>query len=643
MLAGFLNGIVSRVFTRRYLGVAPSFPGETPSEVYFSRREYYQGELGKLISRSEKLSIARLASFSCLLFFLFSFFLGDSEAFGFIALIGLVVASLLLYVLSVFFYSSNNKNICLLENLVKINTQGLARIRRDWAAIDPVSEGIEFGGRDVSDDLGLFGEASLAQLVCNHSSSLGDQRVADWLEFCPTLEVIRLRQKAVAELRSDIDTVQKISAAGINHRERQPTLKAVNDWLKGEVFVPKSINAVAAVNCALLCLALVMVFLELIPFFMVFPFFLVNVFLILFSRNAYSKAFSEMERVEPGILVVRDLVKLLGDCNFSSELLIKEHQRLFSGDVKSSVVLDDFQALVHNSRLRFNPIPYVLFQLVFAWDVRVLLKVKAWHSRFSSDLTKWIDAISNIEACNSIAVLNYENPGWSTPLFSHEPVIDIVKAGNPLLDPEVNVTNDINIYPPKKLIMITGSNMAGKTTYMRTLGLNVKLALLGANVCAEKMVTARFVVLTSMHVKDSLKDGVSYFMAELGRVKVIIDAVRRVRYGEPPVLFLLDEILKGTNGSEREVAVVSILSELCKFGALGALTTHDVSIASSKCLDKFTSRIFFEEKYTDGSGMLDDGSVSFDYRAKPGIVKNTNALKLLNLVGVRICEDSRIE
>jgi DNA mismatch repair ATPase MutS len=203
--------------------------------------------------------------------------------------------------------------------------------------------------------------------------------------------------------------------------------------------------------------------------------------------------------------------------------------------------------------------------------------------------------------------------------------------GHPLLPDAQRVVNDVEVGPPGSLLLVTGSNMSGKSTLLRSIGVNVVLAQMGAPVCAEDLSMPPLAVYTSMRVQDSLEAGVSYFMAALQRLKFIVEAARRSPHGAPRLMYLLDEILQGTNTAERQVAVRHILGHLLALPVIGAVTTHDLELGSSPELVQACRSVHFTEGVEDGE---EGARLSFDYKLRPGVATSRNALKLLRLVGL---------
>jgi DNA mismatch repair ATPase MutS len=277
---------------------------------------------------------------------------------------------------------------------------------------------------------------------------------------------------------------------------------------------------------------------------------------------------------------------------------------------------------------------YTILQALTLWDFHVLFLLEQWQCTNGMHVERWVAALGEFEALMSLASLCHDHPSWAFPVITTEdnPKIVAVGLGHPLLHPEVCVVNDIEIGPPGTFLLVTGSNMSGKSTLLRAIGVNVTLALAGGPVFAQSMSLPRVVLGTSFRVRDSIEDGVSYFMAELQQLKDVIDRAGMCsRETGCMLLYLLDEVLLGTNVRERQIAVQRVVRYLLEQKTLGALATHDLSLANAPLPSQTCHPVHFSEQFVDG----ENGPVmTFDYVLRPGLSTTTNALKLLQMVGI---------
>jgi hypothetical protein len=292
--------------------------------------------------------------------------------------------------------------------------------------------------------------------------------------------------------------------------------------------------------------------------------------------------------------------------------------------------------LVHFANLRRDGlfgVPYYLSQLFLLTDFHVLALMERWQQKHGSAVRNWLEAVGRTEAISSLATLAHDNPHWAIPVVEERPEKTIVahQLGHPLIADERCARNDVEVGPAGTFVLVTGSNMSGKSTLLRAVGLNVILAQAGAPVCANQLHMPPVQLATSMRTRDSLADGVSFFMAELRRLKEIVDQSRASKNSSRVCLYLLDEILQGTNSAERHIAVSRIVGHLIEYGSIGMVSTHDLELAHSPTLETACRTVHFRESITGRDG---DERMTFDYVLRPGLAATTNALKLLKFVGL---------
>lgn len=315
-----------------------------------------------------------------------------------------------------------------------------------------------------------------------------------------------------------------------------------------------------------------------------------------------------------------------------------------SSPLSASAALGTLGRRVGWSELRRTaPILHLPLQSLTLWDFHALFALDDWRVAHGAAARAWLEALAQLDALVSLGTLAHDEPSWTFPSLEDEgaPSLKAAALGHPLLPAGQRVPNDVELGPPGTLLLVTGSNMAGKSTLLRTIGTNVLLANAGAPVCASHLSLTRLVVATSLHTADSLVEGVSGYMAGVMRLKEIVDevdAASRASGGGadrsvPAVLFLLDEILGGTNSEERRVAVVEIAKHLLDSHAIGAITTHDLALADEPAFQRAAVPVHFRETVEPP---LEPGTprMSFDYVLRPGIATSTNALALLRAIGL---------
>jgi DNA mismatch repair ATPase MutS len=330
-----------------------------------------------------------------------------------------------------------------------------------------------------------------------------------------------------------------------------------------------------------------------------------------------------------------DLFALVESQSFEAAALRALQQRLTAGHLRADqqlrrlgrrMPLADFRMF-----LLFAPIQWLTL-----WTFHVLWLLERWQRDAGASVRRWLDALGEFEALAAFATALHDHPDWSLPQIVEdgEAVLRAEQLGHPLLPPATVVRNDLQVGPPGTFLLVTGSNMSGKSTLLRAIGVNVALAQAGAPVCATRMSLPPVEIATCMRVQDSLEQGVSYFMAELQRLKLVVDRARAVRGScGRTLLYLLDEILHGTNTAERQVAARQVIRHLIDLGAIGAVSTHDLTLADAPDLAAARRAVHFTEQFVRGP---DGPRMSFDYRLRPGLATSTNALRLMEIVGLPV-------
>ena len=291
--------------------------------------------------------------------------------------------------------------------------------------------------------------------------------------------------------------------------------------------------------------------------------------------------------------------------------------------------LRQLSSTVAATEVRLSPIPWLLANLFLLWDLRCAIRFDRWKMRHGGDIRRWLDCIAQFEAISSFALLKFDHPSWVFPAIAGEaggPGLCMRGAGHPLLDEGKSVANDFELGPPGGSAgIITGSNMSGKSTFLRTVGCNLVLALAGAPVCAKRFECRPMRLYTSMRGADDLMSNTSTFYAELLRVKMIVDAA----VDPSPLLFLLDELFRGTNSTDRHDGAVTLLGELSRPHTLGLVSTHDLDLCSLAQTNALFKNYHFEERY-------EGGALQFDYLLKEGPSTTRNAMYLMRMVGIGV-------
>ena len=514
---------------------------------------------------------------------------------------------------------------------IRLCDDGLGRIHREWDDL-PALGSAPADGHPYVDDLDLFAHASVSKLLGSVGTTPGRQTLRRWLlEPSPPGEA-RRRQPAVTELATDHDLRETLGAWGRLVGAPTPqSLETFLDWAESEGTTLPGWAVAAAyvlpVATATLVLGSWQGWLD-GPWWMFPSIAALIVSLVLASR--IHGMFGDSSSGEVGLAHYAQAFAPLEEAGFQAPLLQETHERLSAGGLSASRQLSRLMRLVHLADARRNPMVHWPLQILTLWDLHLARRFDAWRAVAGPHVRDWVTALGEVDALSGLGTLRFENPDWTYPTLKDEG--DVVRARDlthPYLAAGECVRNDVEVGPPGSFLLVTGSNMSGKSTLLRAIGVNVVLARAGAPVAASDMEVSPVRLETTMRVRDSLEAGVSFFMAELQSLKTVVDAARVSE--RAPVLYLLDEILQGTNTHERQIAARTVVRHLLDAGAIGAVTTHDLHLATAPDLEARSRPVHFQETFVQKEGGTE---LTFDYRLHPGLATSTNALALMELVGL---------
>jgi hypothetical protein len=511
---------------------------------------------------------------------------------------------------------------------VKLNERGLARLTRGWHDFAERGERFLTGSHLYAADLDVFGQGSVFQLMNETATRAGEERLAAWLSWPAQEEEVRARQGAARELRPRVDFRQDVCVEARTVAKEKADPGLFIQWAEsGPSLTGIRWARPVAVVLPLVTLTLfVLGRLEVIPRPLWWLGLLAQLGVVWATRSTLRGMEEKMSAGEHGFVRYAPVFERVERERFEHPELRRvraglqhEGEPLVSANLKRFSWLYSF---VEFKRHQFHPIVH-LFTL---WDVHALFALERWREKHGAQVRRWFEALAELEALSCLAGLAFDRPGFLWPTVEGDgPRVKAEGVGHPLLDDPV--LNDVELPGPGSALLLTGSNMSGKTTLLRALGLNAVLALAGAPVCARAFSVTPLQVLTSMRVKDSLERGVSYFYAEVQRIKAVLDAAAAAK---GRAMFLLDEILLGTNTRERQIASREVLRLLLKTGACGGVTTHDLSLAS--LAEEYGGKVV-NMHFRDH---LENGKMVFDYQLRPGVVDTTNALRVLRMAGVPV-------
>jgi hypothetical protein len=520
------------------------------------------------------------------------------------------------------------------EALRLVNVRGAARVARDWNVLPEAQapDDVDLSTHPTAVDLDLFGRASLVQWLGPAATAGGRTTLVRWLLNPAPRPQIVARQAAVAEL-TPIDTWRErfaahgVLATGATEVEIAQFLA----WAEGDG--PFGRNA-ALVRTMVLTLTGALWLLIALHATGIVGAALWGVPLVAGLVLSYSMARrieATLNRAGGGQRALSryaHLFELAVTIPSSSPRLSLLLERLSAEDGPAPASMRQINRILAFGELRRGAaLLHLVIQALTLWDFYVLFALDRWRHRSGGRVRGWLESLAEIDALAQLATIRRDNPAWCVPEITSPPEVDADALGHPLIPDDRRVANDVTIGPPGTVLLITGSNMSGKSTLLRAIGLNVVLAQAGGSVCARRMRMPECDLQTSIRVQDSLELGLSYYMAALARLKGVVTAAEDEREGRV-LLYLLDEILQGTNSVERSVAVRAIIRHLLDAGAIGAMTTHDLALASAEPLNHAAKLVHFSETLDE------QGKMRFDYKLKPGLATSRNALRLMQLIGI---------
>ncbi|HEY1753894.1 MAG TPA: hypothetical protein VGG72_00755 [Bryobacteraceae bacterium] len=509
--------------------------------------------------------------------------------------------------------------------------RALARVENRWAGGGHQGERFRNPQHLYADDLDVFGRGSLFELLSTNRTAAGERFLAGWLLAAGDRDDVVARQCAVEELRPRIDLREEIAVMGEEIRAAADD-RTLKEWgEKPPVRVFKGARLIAPVLAAGTVITFVLFMAEIANIVPLLVAILADMAYGLAVREPVGRIGESMETPARELELLALLLKRLERETFTSPALVRLRQSLQTEGKPASRHIERLTRLVHH----FDSTRNQFFRAIAApliWTPQFAMAIEAWRTRCGPQIGEWMAAVGEFEALCSLACFAYERPGAVFPeltaesIDAPEHIYEAVGLAHPLIPPERSVANNVSLGGGMRLWIISGSNMSGKSTLLRAIGLNAVLAWAGAPVMASSLRVSRFAIGASISTHDSLSDHRSRFYAEISRLREIVDLARAGK----PTLFLLDELLSGTNSHDRRIGAEAIIRSLVERGAVGLVTTHDLALA--EIVASFGGRaanVHFEDH-------LEGGEIRFDYRLRQGVVTRSNALELMRAVGLEV-------
>lgn len=584
----------------------------------------YENEalLGKLKRRLFMISMLRLTVF-------LAGVVATIWAFCSSAAIGIFVLflSIAFFLMLVKYYILLSERIHFTNNLISINNSELKAFDGDYSAFNGGNEWKD-QEHDFSNDTDLFGEGSLFRYINRTVTGYGREILAGWLSDPYILrDSIKARQEAVRELTAMISWRQEFMAHGLGKPLEKENVESLRKWMdeKENFLSSRLMKIIVVLSPVLVFILLILASIKLIPFGFFSILFILNLSVV----GIYLKRNNRIHAMVSGkylfLSSFEKLISSFGDKQFTSRILSEASGRLFSGNESAAQKIKKLKQILQAYDSRLNMFVGFILNGLLLWDFQCILKLEKWKIETSGLLPLWLEIIGDVDGLISLSNHSFNNPAFVFPEISGgEPVIDAINLGHPLIDEKTRICNDFSIGHKGLICIITGANMAGKSTYLRTIAVNMILGMAGTTVCAEKFTFTPCVLFTSMRTTDSLSSKESYFYAELKRLKVLKE---RLESGVE-LFFILDEILKGTNSIDKSTGSKLFLGKLARQNGTGLIATHDISLGDME--KEFPGKIFnkcFEVE-------IEGEDVFFDYKLRDGITQHMNAGILMRQMGI---------
>jgi hypothetical protein len=593
----------------------------TPGAEYSQRLEHRRAEERRWNQVDARVAYARLAAFAAAALLLVLAIRGQASPW-------LIGAPVVLFAVLLQVHDAVFRRRTAAQRAIAHYERGLARIEDRWIGTGETGERFRDDDHLYANDLDLFGHGSLFELLSIASTPAGEETLAAWLKMTADPDEIVARQSAVAELTPALDLRETLGRAALDVRSGVHTDLLLTWAERPAILSPRWLAWIARLftGTVIASIALTALIEDVRPLLGV---------LIVQSLFAWPQLKRIDQVLHGAAAVARDLDTLarLLSCMeraaFAAPRLQQLQQQLTTGQVRASRAIRRLHWLVEVHGWQHNN-AFLILTLPLLVGTHLAWAMETWRARHGTAVRQWLAAAGEFEALASLSAYRYEHPDDPFPEISvpvdRRALLDGVMLGHPLLPVARMVRNDVTLNDTTRLLVVSGSNMSGKSTLLRTVGTNAVMAFAGAPVRAHSLRLSPLAIGATLRIQDSLQEGRSRFYAEITRIRELADVAR----GPRPLLFLFDELFHGTNSNDRLVGASGVLRSFLERGAVGLITTHDLALtAIADNVGAHAANVHFEEWF-------DAGEMRFDYRLKPGRVTRSNALALMRAVGLEV-------
>lgn len=592
-------------------------------QIYENRKKHYENLLRKQKQTINFISALRLIVFAGGIGFAFYFYLYKKYYLS----ISLFLVFFLIFIVLVKRHNKliSKKNTVL--NLIDINIEALKRINGQWKEFDDSGEEFIDAEHNYSYDLDIFGKNSLFQWINTCSTTIGRVKLKKLLAYPDlSLDNIIERQKAAVELSKNLQWRQRFQGEGRNFFKDKENNEELFAWARHkEALLQKSYLKIAVTLLPVLTMISIICYIinRSIGYSIPLIFIAINIVALKLGERVRNEGLDTIFKYKRIINMYYNMILLIENKAFNSALLNKLKEKLILKDsVKASEAINKLSRITNRISDRSNAFSIIL-NILYLRDYKLLIGLEKWKREYEEDIENWLKVIGEFEALCSLAVINFDNPQWTLPKLNNSNLVITAKnIAHPLLDSN-KVDNNMIMGNPYSVLLITGSNMSGKSTFLRTIGINLVLAYAGSLVCAKSFACPLMNIYTCMRISDNLEKSISSFYGEILRIKMIVNAAKEGK----PIFFLLDEIFKGTNSIDRHLGAETLINNLSTKNTLGLVSTHDLELGSLEDRNSKVKNYHFEEYY-------EDDKIHFDYKLKDGVSTTRNAVYLMKLAGI---------
>jgi Ca2+/Na+ antiporter len=546
-----------------------------------------------------------------------------------VVLLFTLLSGFVLFLVLLLRYNQRQKRKHYLEMSIFCDKNELKGFDYDFSAFDGAPEKID-ASHPFTLDLDIFGVNSLFQSINRTCTNYGKKILIQWFEEnLPDSSILQSRQKAIKELSGKNFFMHHFQVSGLMKPGNDSDYKAIETFVNHPDYIASK-RFWKTASFLLPCLWVILIaglLLHLIPSVVLVFFYIVS----LVISESLAKTINRLqENAGKKVKILHSyytLIEMVENEQFQSPVLLEIQSRFKKDHSKASVRFKKLVRLVDDLEQRNNLLIHLIFNPLLLWDIRKTIQIEQWKQENGNTLIEWIIALGELDAYCSLGLFSFNHPDYIFPTFSDNYFIFNGQAlGHPLKNRNSFVRNDIDIEKHPFFMIITGANMAGKSTYLRTAGVNFVLACMGAPVCARSLTLYPARLVSSLRTSDSLLENESYFFAELKRLKMIID---QLQAGEK-LFILLDEILKGTNSVDKQKGSLALVQQFVRLQSCGIIATHDLLLGN--LVDEFPENI----KNSRFEADIKADELSFSYQLQPGIAQNMNACFLMQKMGITI-------